>query len=334
MKIYMAPMEGPTGFVFRRTYNKYFGGIDRYFTPFVTGLNLGAKEKKDICPENNPGMDVATQILTRQVDEFLSVANYIHKEYGYERININLGCPSGTVVARKRGSGFLLVPEELDNFLYEIFEKSPIKISIKTRIGVESEDEWERLLEIYEKYPLDELIIHPRLRTDFYKNDIHHECFKKAYESSKHSLCYNGDINTVEDFIEIKKRYPNINAIMIGRGLLRNPFLVEEIRQVMENDILHGKENVIKKSGKNRESCDVKTEVHLTGNERLRAFLKELENGYLDSMPDGEKNTLAKMKELWVYLGEVRPEHKKALKEVKKAKDLDEYHAAISSILI
>ncbi|MCR5272153.1 MAG: tRNA-dihydrouridine synthase family protein [Lachnospiraceae bacterium] len=314
MKLYMAPMEGPTGYVFRNAFNEVFGGIDRYFTPFVTGLNLGDKEKRDICPKNNAGMDVVTQILTRRTDEFLSVANFIHDEYGYERININLGCPSGTVVSRNRGAGFLAIPDELDRFLYEIFEKSPIKISLKTRIGVESTDEWDRLLSIYEKYPLDELIIHPRLRTDFYKNEIKTETFKKACEISKHSLCYNGDINTTEDFKRVTDEFTNIDAVMIGRGLLKNPFLIEEIRHSVD------------------ESAPLTPPDER--DKKVKDFLRLLEKNYLASMPGGEKNTLAKLKELWVYLGEGRTDFKRALKEIKKARYLDEYHAAMSTVVI
>ncbi len=313
MKIYMAPMEGPGGYVFRRTFNEYFGGIDKYFTPFVTGLNLGDKEKRDVCPENNAGMNVVPQILTRRVDEFMSVANYLKENYGYETININLGCPSGTVVSRNRGAGFLAIPDELDAFLYEVFEKSPIKVSLKTRIGLESEAEWERLLSIYEKYPMEELIIHPRLRTDFYKNDVHLDAYQKACDECDTNLCYNGDINTVWDYKIIAKDYPKTDAVMIGRGLLKNPFLIEEIRHEIDG----GKTPLTPPEERNKV---------------LKEFLKKLESDYLNSMPGGPKNTLAKLKELWVYLGEGHDEYKKELKEIKNEKYLAEHHAAVNTI--
>ena len=143
-------MEGVTGYVYRNAYAKYYGGIVRYFTPFVANKKLGHREKNDVCPEHNAGMAVVPQILTNRAEDFLAIAEIL-REYGYDTVNLNLGCPSGTVAARGRGAGFLAMPDELDHFLEEIFEKCPLRISIKTRIGKENPAEWERLLAIYEK---------------------------------------------------------------------------------------------------------------------------------------------------------------------------------------
>ena len=166
IKYYMAPMEGVTGYVYRNAYAKYYGGIVRYFTPFVANKKLGHREKNDVCPEHNAGMAVVPQILTNRAEDFLAIAEIL-REYGYDTVNLNLGCPSGTVAARGRGAGFLAMPDELDHFLEEIFEKCPLRISIKTRIGKENPAEWERLLAIYEKYPLEELIVHRGCRPIF-----------------------------------------------------------------------------------------------------------------------------------------------------------------------
>ena len=168
MKYYMAPMEGLTGYIYRNAYQKYFHDIDRYFTPFITNKKLDFKVKKDIDPEHNQGMEVVPQILTNQPDDFISIVKQL-KQYGYDEVNLNLGCPSGTVVAKNRGAGFLAVPDQLDSFLDKIFNACDCKISIKTRVGKDSPDEWENLLAIYEKYPLSELIVHPRIQKDFYK---------------------------------------------------------------------------------------------------------------------------------------------------------------------
>ena len=151
----MAPMEGVTGYVFRNAYAKYYGGIERYFTPFVANKKLGHREKNDVCPEHNAGMAVVPQILTNRAEDFLAIAEIL-REYGYDTVNLNLGCPSGTVAARGRGAGFLAMPDELDHFLEEIFEKCPIQVSIKTRIGMEQDWEWEDILEVYSHYQIAE----------------------------------------------------------------------------------------------------------------------------------------------------------------------------------
>ena len=169
MKFYLAPMEGLTGFVFRNAYQKHFGDIDTYFTPFINNKKMNYKEIKDILPEHNKGMHVVPQILTNRAEDFLAIAKELGN-YGYESVNLNLGCPSGTVVTKHRGAGFLAVPEELDHFLEEIFADCPLRISVKTRIGINDAGEWERILSIYEKYPMEDLIIHPRVQKDFYNN--------------------------------------------------------------------------------------------------------------------------------------------------------------------
>ena len=160
MQFYLAPMEGLTGYVYRSAYHKYFPAADRYFTPFITNKKMSSRERNDILPEHNEGMTVLPQILTNQAEDFLSLTKEL-KEYGYDTVNLNLGCPSGTVVAKRRGSGLLAWPHTLDAFLDEIFSSCDCRISIKTRLGTTDTDEWETLLAIYDKYPLEELIIHP-----------------------------------------------------------------------------------------------------------------------------------------------------------------------------
>ena len=172
MKFYLAPMEGITGYIYRNAHATYFGGVDKYFTPFIATTQHGkftSRELNDILPEHNEGIAVIPQILSNNAaDVMVTVQQLV--TYGYEEVNLNLGCPSGTVVAKGKGSGFLAYPEALDRFLNEVFEKTPIKISIKTRIGKENPDTFNELMEIFNRYPLEELIIHPRVQTDFYRN--------------------------------------------------------------------------------------------------------------------------------------------------------------------
>ena len=160
MQFYLAPMEGLTGYVYRSAYHKYFPAADRYFTPFITNKKMSSRERNDILPEHNEGMTVLPQILTNQAEDFLSLTKEL-KEYGYDTVNLNLGCPSGTVTAKGKGAGFLTHPDELDRFFDEVFAKCE-GISVKTRLGVHEASEFDKLLEIYNRYPITELTIHPR----------------------------------------------------------------------------------------------------------------------------------------------------------------------------
>lgn len=299
MQLYMAPLEGITGYIYRNAYYKCYGDIDRYFAPFIMSRRLNQKEIRDILPENNRGMELVPQILANRAEDFLAIAKAI-QSYGYQLVNLNLGCPSPTVTSRNRGAGFLELTRELDRFLEEIFTACPAKISIKTRIGVEDEEEWQQLLEIYEKYPLEELIVHPRLKTDQYKpGTIHREAFEMAAEKSCHSLCYNGDITSVSDYDELLQQFPETDKIMLGRGILRKPWLPSEI-----------------KNGEKKDPQQYK--------EKLKEFHEELLNGYVDYM-SGDKNTLYKMKELWAYLGTSFTNPEKYLKKIRKTQRVSEY---------
>ncbi len=318
MKLYLAPLEGITTMTYRRAYARNFGGVDRYFTPFIVNKKLGAREIEGILPENNPGQVLIPQIMSNRAEDFIQVSKEI-ATYGYDTVNLNLGCPSGTVVSKKRGAGFLAYPAELDAFLSEVYEKCPIKISIKTRIGLEDENEWENLLSIYEKYPMEELIIHPRTRTDYYKAPIRMEAFAKAVEQIKVPICYNGEINSVEDVTRIKEQFPQIDRIMIGRGILRYPQLVQQIR-VAET----GGADV---TGKN--TVGMWTEDELKN--RLRTFHDELLEDYCIIM-SGDRNALFKMKEIWSYLGESFEGADKCLKKIKKANHITDYKIAVNEL--
>ena len=299
MKYYMAPMEGLTGYIYRNAYQKYCHDSDRCFTPFITNKKLDFKVKKDIDPEHNQGMEVVPQILTNQPDDFISIVKQL-KQYGYDEVNLNLGCPSGTVVAKNRGAGFLAVPDQLDSFLDKIFNACDCKISIKTRVGKDSPDEWENLLAIYEKYPLSELIVHPRIQKDFYKYTPRMEAFRNAFANSAAPVCYNGDIVDRESYERLTAAYPALDAVMIGRGLLADPFLIETL------------------------SGQAGTERRRTQIERLSAFHQQILEGYCQTM-SGDKNVLFKMKELWAHLIHFDPEWEPYIKKIRKAQRLGEY---------
>lgn len=295
MKLYFAPMEGITGYVYRRAHHKYYKGVDKYFTPFVSPTKnkcFSNRERNDILPEHNEGMKVVPQILTNSSAYFIQTANAL-REYGYEEVNLNLGCPSGTVVTKFKGAGFLAKPQELEIFLAEIFDALDMKVSVKTRIGIEKPQEFAALLPVFNSVPLEELIIHPRCRIDMYQGEVSSGTFAYAYKNSKNTVCYNGDILTQEDIQKQKKTYPGLDRCMIGRGLLRNPTLCEEGAQGMDM-------------------------------ERFRAFHEEVLQGYCAIM-SGDRNTLFKMKELWFYMIQSFPGKEKYYKKIKKAESVSEY---------
>lgn len=313
MKLYLAPLEGITTYIYRRAYEQHFGGADRFFTPFIVNKKLGSREIQEILPENNPGKELIPQIMSNRAEDFIQVAKEI-AAYGYDTVNLNLGCPSGTVVSKKRGAGFLAYPEELEGFLSKIYDKCPMKISIKTRIGLEDEKEWENLLSIYEKYPMEELIIHPRLRTDYYKAPVRMGAFAKAAAQIKVPLCYNGEINSVEDVALVQAQFPKIGRIMIGRGVLRHPDLIRQIRRA-ERNVLSG------------EADSAESGVR----QQLRAFHDQLLEDYREIM-SGDRNALFKMKEIWSYMGESFEGADKYLKKIKKANRLTDYQIAVNEI--
>jgi len=301
MRFYLAPMESMTGYIFRNVYQKHFGNVDKYFTPFISSSGLNHKELNDILPEHNVGMEVVPQILTNHADVFLELAGRM-QEYGYTCVNLNLGCPSGTVVAKKRGSGFLAFPEELERFLDEIFEKCPLKISVKTRIGKNDISEWERLQGIYNRFPIEELIIHPRLQKDQYRLPVHLDVFAQALAESKVPVCYNGDIHSPEQYKQFCDEFPTVDTIMLGRGIFKNPGLVDEIQ---------GKDALEPK--------------------KLKAFTDDLLHGYEEIM-SGDLHTLFKMKEVWVYLSEFFPGEEKLMKKIKKSGSTAEYKAVLREL--
>lgn len=307
MNFYFAPMEGITGYIYRNAHHDCFPSVERYYTPFLTpkqGKSFTSRELNDVLPEHNEGIFVVPQILTNQAEGFLKVADKL-KDFGYTHVNLNLGCPSGTVVAKNKGAGFLAYPKELDAFLDQIFDGCSMKISIKTRIGKEDPEEFGPLLEIFNKYPLECLIIHPRVQTDFYKNTPNLEAFSQAVSQSKNLLCYNGDLFSAEKIAAFAARFPQTQTLMLGRGLLVNPALAAD--------------------------CQKNTQTALN-KENLRQFLDRLTDDYIRVL-SGERDVLFKMKELWFYLGKLFPDGEKHLKKIRKSQKLPEYKTAVNTLI-
>lgn len=299
MNYYLAPMEGVTTWIYRRTHAEVYGPLDKYFIPFIEPhekRDFKIRELKEILPDHNEGIRVIPQILTNRAEGFFRLAHVL-KEMGYDEVNLNLGCPSKTVVSRKKGSGFLAYPEELDHFLEEIFSGQEVRISVKTRLGKENPEEFARLLEIFNKYPLEELIIHPRVQTDYYQNEPRMDCYAAARKKSRNPLCYNGDLFTEERICKFRKDFPEEDRLMVGRGIIINPGLL---------------------CGKNTK-------------ETFREFHDRLCERYLEQ-DGGEQNVLFKMKELWFYQIHLFPDSERFAKQIRKVQRLSEYQQIIKEL--
>ena len=304
MYLDFAPMEGITGAAFRRLHHEYFPGVDRYYAPFLSPTKehvFTPRELREILQEHNKGVPLVPQILTKVSEDFLWMAGELHA-MGYGEINLNVGCPSGTVTAKGKGAGMLADPQSLDRFLEEIFARTPCAVSIKTRLGMEEPEEFGPILEIYNKYPLSELIIHPRVRKDFYRHPVRLEEFERALAASKNPVSYNGGLVTAADCGACAEKYPQVKAIMLGQGLVSDPFLVGKIK--------HGAAG---------------------SKEVLREFHDRLLESYTEQFGD-RNNAVRRMKELWFYLLRSFADSDKHGKKLMKTKRPEEYSAAAAAI--
>lgn len=313
MHIYFAPLEGITTYPYRNLHHKYFGGVEKYFTPFLAPgpeQGMSVKEMRDVLPENNAGVPVVPQIMTNRAGDFLLASKKL-SEMGYREINLNLGCPSGTVTAKKKGSGFLLYPDDLDRFFDEVFSDAAVRngeflVSVKTRIGKNEVEEWSELMQVYNRYPIHELTVHPRIQKEFYKGTPHLDVFTDILKESRNPVVYNGDLFTVEKVKEFREKFPTVGTVMIGRGLIRNPALAEMILQEEtepEADILP----------------------------RIREFHDALFEHYRETM-SGDRNLLFRMKDLWSYMLAEVPDSEKLAKKIRKSQHVPEYLAAVEEV--
>lgn len=306
VKYYMAPLESVTTWIYRQAHAKIYGRLDKYFIPFLEPhekRDFKTRELQEILPEHNENIYVVPQILTNRSEGFIKLAKAL-KDWGYEEINLNLGCPSKTVVTKGKGSGFLAKPEELERFLTEIFDalSGEVKISVKTRIGKEDPEEFPALLELFNKYPMEELIIHPRVQKDGYGNVPRLELYELAEKQSVNPLCYNGDLYTREQIRNFAERFPGTERLMFGRGFLRDPGLLYN------------------------EGKDLKDIF-----EKFWAFHDLVYEGYQERNM-GDRNVLFKMKELWSYQVYQFSEPERLFKTFKKVQDCNEYEQMIRNL--
>ncbi|MEE1453849.1 MAG: tRNA-dihydrouridine synthase family protein [Ellagibacter isourolithinifaciens] len=304
MLLSLAPMEGITGYAFRRVHAEVFGALDRYYTPFISplpkvGTPFSKRNSRELDPANNQGLDVVPQLLTNDADRFAWAAGLL-ADMGYKEVNLNLGCPSGTVVAKEKGSGLLRNPDRLEAFLANVCERSPLPVSVKTRVGIANGDEYGELLELFCRCGIAELIVHPRVQKDFYSGSPRQELYGKTLELAPFPVAYNGDIFTLGDYDELLAAYPQTRHIMLGRGIVANPALARMIR---------GGEGLTR--------------------EELERFHDKLYESCTDDMGG---NAVFRMKEWWSYAEHAFADPPSVHRIMRKTRRADEYEAAARKI--
>jgi tRNA-dihydrouridine synthase len=300
MRYYFAPMEGITDSIYRRLHHKYFGGVERYYMPFLSPTihrQLTHKEDRELPFADTETFVAVPQILTKVADDFLWAAQ-VCADRGYDEVNLNAGCPSGTVVSKGKGSGMLRDTDALDAFLEEVFSKSALPISVKTRLGLENAADFPGILEVYNRYPIKELTIHPRTRKQFYDGELDMDMFRYALKNSKNPLCFNGELRSNTCICEFSKDFPQIGGVMIGRGLIADP-------------------GMLTSGGTTRET--------------LQAFTEELTQCYIEAF-GGARNAMFRMKENWSFLRHRFDGSDRLWKQLRKTTDLNEYRAITSQI--
>lgn len=298
--ILFAPLEGLTDSIYRRLHHKYFPGIDRYYTPFFSPTVhrfLTPREERELPMADSVDFIAVPQLLTKNPEDFLWMAQ-VCAERGYREVNLNLGCPSGTVVSKGKGSGMLSNPDALDAFLEAVFAAAPLPVSVKTRVGVLSEDELPRLMEIFNRYPLHSLIVHPRVRKDFYETPIRWEAFDYALRTSRAPVCFNGNLCSMAEIEAFSQRCPQVESVMLGRGLIGDPGMLTP------------------------GGTDIAA---------LEQFYNALLEEYLVAF-GGSRNAMFRLKENWRYLLCRFENTEKLGKRLRKTTDLAEYKEITAEI--
>ena len=309
----LGPFQGITDAPFRNVFKRHFGGIDKYYTPFFTGIQKDHAKNlqvEEIDPRCNDVDTLTPQILSTDAEEILRFAKQC-KQLGYKEINLNMGCPFPRVANKKRGCGLLPYPDKVGAMFEAIFEQIDINFSVKCRLGYFNADEINAILPIFNRFPLSELIIHPRIGKQLYKGEADVERFKALMPSINAPLVYNGDIVSVESFKRIQNVVQPVNQFMLGRGLLANPFLAEQIKNDSADELM-------------RPPTSDKTE-------RLHRYILDL---YEDRLrhAGGSPKVLGRMKELWSYLMNAFDEPQDVWRYIKKINALKEYEDQVELV--
>lgn len=304
MQLYLAPLQGLTDWIFRESFSQHIGQFDKTFTPFVrvqSGDFYRPSQCNDLLPEHNKFQRPVPQFLGKSADSFKRFEE-LCSEHQYTEANINMGCPFPMIIGKRMGAGILAQPTEVSQLLEGIFAVTKLKISVKCRLGQESPDEFEKLIPIFNEFPLEEIIIHPRIGKQQYKGEVNTDAFVRYSPQLKHPVCYNGDILTTSVVKRIQQLSPQVDRFMIGRGILQNPFLLAEIR---------GEELTIV------EKTSMLRGFHLS-------IIEHCKQKY-----SGDLHMLKRLEELWEYHAEAFESGRKIYKQVKKCKNLSQYEAVV-----
>ncbi len=311
----LAPMRGITTMHYRKAFVHHFQGLDIEMAPFISTVSaerINPKLLKDVLPESNSGLPLIPQLIGNNADDFVQMCHAL-RDLGYDEVNWNLGCPHKPIRKKKRGSGLLLHPDMVDAILDQICERSPCRISVKVRLGISDKSKLMNLIPVLNQYPLSEVIIHPRTAEQMYDGTADLAAFKKALEALERPVCYNGDINDLAFFKNVQARFPQVDRFMLGRGLLANPFLCEEIKAGTAVPAVRG----------GRPTDPI---------QRIAAFHDEVVSSY-ESVLYGDQPVLGKMKEFWTYQATHLSNGRKMFKKLKKAQRLPTYKAIVSEFL-
>ena len=327
MRILFAPLQGYTTGIYRKAHAEIFGGVDAYYAPFLR-IENGKPREKDLrdlnsfdgnaregnAREGNAREGNAReipQIIANSVDEFKILANALIAK-GYTEIDFNMGCPFPTQVNRHRGAGLLSDIQAVQEIMDEI-KATPVKFSVKMRLGQDSPDEAFAILPILNEAPLSQITLHPRLGKQQYKGAIDFKSFEKFHEECRHPLIYNGDITSVSQICEMERRYPKLAGVMIGRGLLARPSLAAEYKGMRDINC----------------AAPLNSDTH----QNLLGKLFQMHQVIFDhacKTYQGDSQILSHVQSFWEYLEPSIP--KKIFKKIKKAGKLSEYQEAITAM--
>ena len=306
--IYLAPVQGITDRIYRNLFPVYFKGVDMAIAPFISSSKKMKAENsllREFYPDKNTGIPTIPQIMSSQPDDFTQLANALYN-IGYGTVNWNLGCPFPMVVKKGRGAGMLCYPDKIESFPTKTMPALKPKLSIKLRIGLKYPDEVLPLIPIFNQYPLEELIIHPRTAVQMYEGKVDLDIFEQCLNLTEHRVVYNGDINSLEKLEMLSKRFRSVDRWMIGRGLIANPFLAEKIKFNTEKPY------------------DEKIKI-------MRAFHDNLFDEYLKIL-SGPSHITNKMKEIWTYMGDFFENGEKIRKKINKTHHRDNYVDIVNKV--
>ena len=330
MRIYFAPMQGVTGWPYRLTHLKHYDGIDRYYMPFISvhqSRSMKGGEKRDLQPDHNVNGRMVPQLLPGSAEDSLAYMDQI-LDAGYDEVSLNFGCPARTVTTKGKGAGILETPDKLDEYLEHLFtgmtgRLAGLKVSVKTRIGMNDCSAASELIRIYNRYPIAEVQVHARLGKDAYDGVTDKETFRMFYEEIRHPVCYNGDIRSLEDFQNLKEEFPDLAAVMIGRGLVADPMLAEKIQADMVSE--NKQEDMISENaGADRQQEEKK---------RLIRFHDDVCNAWYECYGQ-EHPATCRMLEIWDYLGASFPGCERKVRKIRKARNLRTYRQLAGEVLM